>query len=492
MQHVHRAARTTFACSNYRLVAAVLVAATFVATSLVGAGVAGASADASSAAGGSATSTAPAEITARTVASNGGAVPTADDPWTIGVTTPVAGNVTIVSNATSNQSGEQPLADLTITAPTATAANPLHLLFQVFVGDLPNGSYPSDVQIFRDGSAVASCPGAAVANPDPCVSSISVAGGVATFTVLSSHASHWQLDAPVIGRLSGADRFATAVAASRAQFPSGGAGAVVLARADDYADALVGGPLAAQKNAPLLLTSGAALPASTKAELIRVLASGGRVYLLGGTSAIPASVEAQLKALGYQTTRLAGADRYATAVAVADALGDPATVLLATGTNYPDALAAGPAAAHVAGAVLLTSGAAMPSETAAYLSTHAHTIYAVGGPAAAASPTAHAIVGTDRFATAVAVAKQFFVAPATFGVATGDNFPDALAAGALLAHLGAPLVLSGGASLPTVTAQYVTSIGGSATSAHVFGGAAAINESVRTAVGTALMDESAY
>jgi putative cell wall-binding protein len=173
-------------------------------------------------------------------------------------------------------------------------------------------------------------------------------------------------------------------------------------------------------------------------------------------------------------------------------LGDPATVLLATGTNYPDALAAGPAAAHVAGAVLLTSGATMPSETAAYLSAHAKTVYAVGGPAAAASPTAHAIVGTDRFATAVAVAKQFFVAPPTFGVATGDNFPDALAAGALLAHLGAPLVLSGGVSLATATSQYVTSIGGSATSAHVFGGASAISEAVRTAVGSALMDESAY
>jgi putative cell wall-binding protein len=288
-----------------------------------------------------------------------------------------------------------------------------------------------------------------------------------------------------VDRLSGADRFSTAVAASQAEFPSGGATAVVLARADDYADALVGGPLAAEKNAPLLLTTGAGLPAATQAELTRVLGSGGQVYLLGGTSAIPSSVESQLKAMGYQTTRLAGSNRYATAVDVADAMGDPATVLLATGTNYPDALAAGPAAAHVGGAVLLTGGSVMPSETAAYLAAHAKTTYAIGGPAAAAAPTAHAIVGADRYATAVTVATTFFVAPTTVGVATGTNFPDALAAGAMLAHVGAPLVLTG-AALPGVTLQYLMSIASSATSAHVFGGTSAVSETVRTAISNAL------
>ena len=65
--------------------------------------------------------------------------------------------------------------------------------------------------------------------------------------------------APVT-RLAGTDRIATAVAVSQNSFPTGNAGAVVLARADDYPDALVGGPLAAAKNAPLLLTEGSTLP----------------------------------------------------------------------------------------------------------------------------------------------------------------------------------------------------------------------------------------
>ena len=217
-----------------------------------------------------------------------------------------------------------------------------------------------------------------------------------------------------------------------------------------------------------------------------MLASGGQVYLLGGTSAIPAAVETQLKAMGYQTTRLAGSTRYATAVDVADALGDPTTVLLATATNYPDALTAGPAAAHIGGAVLLTAGSVMPSETATYLAAHAKTTYAIGGPAAVAAPAAHAIVGADRYGTAVDVATTFFTAPTTLGIATGTNFPDALAAGAFLARVGGPLVLTSADTLPSPTLQYLTSVASSATSAHIFGGTSAVSDSVRTAVSTAL------
>jgi hypothetical protein len=97
-----------------------------------------------------------------------------------------------------------------------------------------------------------------------------------------------------------------------------------------------------------------------------------------------------------------------------------------------------------------------------------------------------AIVGADRYSTAVAVATTFFVAPTTLGVATGTNFPDALAAGALLAHVGAPLVLASGATLPSPTHQYLTSVASSATSAHIFGGVSAVSDSVRTAVSSAL------
>ncbi|HZV25778.1 MAG TPA: fibronectin type III domain-containing protein, partial [Acidothermaceae bacterium] len=144
-------------------------------------------------------------------------------------------------------------------------------------------------------------------------------------------------------RLGGADRFATAVATSAAEFTtSGSADAVVIARSDAYPDALVGATLAAAKNAPLLFADGATLPADTVAEIQRVLPIGGTVYLLGGTATVPTTVATTIHLMGYVPVRCAGADRYGTALAVAAALGNPSSVVLATGTNFPDALSAGP------------------------------------------------------------------------------------------------------------------------------------------------------
>jgi hypothetical protein len=235
-----------------------------------------------------------------------------------------------------------------------------------------------------------------------------------------------------------------------------------------------------------LLSSGASLPSVTKAELQRVLAAGGTVYVLGGTSAIPASVESELTTLGYHVVRLSGTDRFATAVAVANELGDPSTVLLASGINYPDALAAGPAASHSGGVVLLTNGNAMPTATATYLSAHPGHAYAIGGPAAAADPAASATVGVDRYATAAAVATKFFSAPTVVGFATGSNFPDALAGGSLLAKEGAPLLLATPAGLSTPTATYLTSVRSSVVTAELFGGDTAISAAASTAITTAL------
>jgi YVTN family beta-propeller protein len=285
-----------------------------------------------------------------------------------------------------------------------------------------------------------------------------------------------------VTRLAGSDRFGTAVAVSKAEFPSGGAGAVVLARGDDYPDALVGAPLAAAKTAPLLLTVGASLPPATLAEIQRVLPSGGTVYVLGGTTAVPASVESQLTGLGYTVTRYSGASRFDTAVKVADALGDPGTVLLATGANFPDALSAGVAAAKVGGVVLLTNGSTMPPATSAYLTAHPGTVYAVGGPASQADPSATAIVGADRFQTAVDVATKFFNSPASVGFATGRSFPDALSGGALLGHLGAPLLLIDTSSVPTTVITYVSGAQPTLAKGSLFGGLSTIASSVEDAL----------
>ena len=290
----------------------------------------------------------------------------------------------------------------------------------------------------------------------------------------------------IADRVSGPDRYATAAATSQAEFPTGGARAVVLARGDDYPDALVGAPLAAAKNAPLLLTTGPTMPSVTQTELHRVLIPGGTVYILGGTSAVPTSVAFILGQLGYAVVRYAGADRFATAVAVAGILGNPSTVFLASATNFPDALAAGPAAHVDGGAVLLTDGNAMVPWTANYLGAHPGRVYAIGGPAAAADPSATPVVGADRYATAAAVADKFFTDPTTVGIATGLNYPDALAGGAMLAREGAPLLLATASALPTSSSAYLNSQKTSVTGVQLFGGSSVLSDATATAAAAAL------
>jgi hypothetical protein len=294
--------------------------------------------------------------------------------------------------------------------------------------------------------------------------------------VLSTHGS--SSVTPV--RLSGADRQSTAVAASASAFAgTDGASAVVLARANDFADALAGGPLAAAKSAPLLLTSSGSLDVVTSAEIQRVLPKGGTVYLLGGTAALSDAVANAITAMGDVPTRVAGADRYATAVAIAGVMGNPTTVFEASGTDFPDALSAVPAAVASRGAILLTNGVAQSAATSAYLTAHAATRYAVGGPAASADPSAVVIAGPDRYATSDAVALAFFPTTAGISVASGVNFPDALAAGPVAGSANQPMLLvPATGALPEPITSYLTTHAGGIASVRAFGGTSAVAESV--------------
>ena len=168
-------------------------------------------------------------------------------------------------------------------------------------------------------------------------------------------------------RIAGDDRFGTAAAVSRASFDAA-VPVVYIADGTTFPDALAGGPAARVGGGPLLLTAPGSLPAATTTELTRL--TPGRIVVLGGTGAVSASVEHALDA--YTTgivTRLAGPDRYATAAAVsASAFPAGASVAyVATGETFPDALAAGAAAARAGAPILLVEPNALPGATAAEL-----------------------------------------------------------------------------------------------------------------------------
>jgi len=173
-------------------------------------------------------------------------------------------------------------------------------------------------------------------------------------------------------RLSGQDRFGTANRLSREAFPTdGSAGAVLLARADHFADALASAGMAVLSEAPVLLTTTADVPAGVLEEIDRALGDDGVVYLLGGEAAISPTVAQSLESLGHRVVRIAGADRIETALDIArfvlDAGLDIDEVVLASAGNFPDALAGAAYAASQSAPVLLTAGAALDPRVAAFL-----------------------------------------------------------------------------------------------------------------------------
>ena len=293
-----------------------------------------------------------------------------------------------------------------------------------------------------------------------------------------------------VDRISGLNRVLTAVEASKAHFDNAGqphgASAVVLASSEGFADGVSGGPLAAAVNGPLLLTGGSSLDPSTAAEIMRILPKGGTVDVLGGVGAISANVASSLSNLGFTVTRLAGADRYATAVAVAESLPGVTMVLLTSGLVFPDALSAGPAAAHAGGVVLLTHGTTLPSATKDYLAAHVGAeVFAVGGDAAKAAPTipaSHQLVGADRYETGTKVAGYFFNHPGLLTFASGEDFPDALSGGAYASLVDSPILLVRSDLVPAVVTTYLKANETSVSRSALVGGAGVVSENVRTSL----------
>jgi putative cell wall-binding protein len=307
-----------------------------------------------------------------------------------------------------------------------------------------------------------------------------------------------QLEMPVrsegavtVHRISGGDRYQTGVAVSRqtwadAAGDSSGrrtAEAVVLATGEGYADAVAGVPLSAKVHGPLLLTEPGALNTDTAAEITRILPAhqGKTVYVLGGTSAVSTAVENRLRGLGYTVVRFGGADRYATALQIAEReFPDAGRAYLATGRDYADALAAGPLAAKWGAPVLLSDGPVLDPGTANYLAARGPMATAVGGAADAAlsgQADHRTLAGADRYGTAAAVAAAFPANQITsVGVATGANFADALTGGAMMAVLGQPLLLTEPGSLSS--ADHVIDGWPALDNITVFGGPAAISDAV--------------
>jgi putative cell wall-binding protein len=302
-------------------------------------------------------------------------------------------------------------------------------------------------------------------------------------------------------RLEGENRIETALRISRDSFDDGAAGAVLLARDDSFADALASATLALAEEAPVLLIPSDGIPEAVLTEIDRVLGGAGRVYLLGGEAAIAPAVADELVALGHDVVRVAGDDRVATSVAIAQFLVDAGAtieeVVLASATSFPDALSGAAYAAEKGAPVLLTAPDALSpavKDLLVELGTDV-AITVVGGTAGVSDAvvdeltalgfTVERLAGDDRYDTAVEIAKAGHVAPTVVIIATGRSFPDALAGGAYAGRNGAPLLLTGD-ELSDELAQYLTDNADTIKVLIVLGGGGAVPQPVMDDIEAAL------
>ncbi len=198
-------------------------------------------------------------------------------------------------------------------------------------------------------------------DPDQVVA----AGGSVAISnaVLASAGSH---AGATTARAAGPDRFATSAAVAERTHPDG-ASVVWVATGVGFVDALAAGPVAAAEDAPLLLVSRDEMAAPVRDALERL--APDEVVVVGGDEVVSSRVadEAAAAAGDAALTVLAGGDRFATSAKIAqrgrdrDGLG--AHPYLATSENFPDALAAGPAAALAEGPLLLATRTRVPDPT---------------------------------------------------------------------------------------------------------------------------------
>lgn len=157
-------------------------------------------------------------------------------------------------------------------------------------------------------------------------------------------------------RIAGTDRYKT----SEMIVESTGKKEVGVATGKDFPDALSSGAFLAKKNLPLLLVNG-----KTQTSLPQGLKG---LYTFGGKSSVANDFG----------KRIAGANRYETSEKIAEEFGKSDVVVLASGTNFADALAAAPLAKKMNAPIVLVKKDSL-SENAKKLVKDAKKVYVIGG-----------------------------------------------------------------------------------------------------------------
>ena len=300
-----------------------------------------------------------------------------------------------------------------------------------------------------------------------------------------------QAESEYVYRICGRNRYETSVEISKQGWLEG-AKTVVLARGDDYADALTGAPLAFALDAPILLSHYNRLADSIREEISRLGAS--HAVILGGEGVISPEVVAILDGMGLIVERIGGRNRYQTAEIIAgemEKLMDCDTAMVAYGLDFPDALAAASYAAQYGYPILLTKHDELPEASKAALSElEIQDVFIIGGPSVVGESVYYNIIneidgsvsrlsGSNRYETASALAEHFGTPSNEFYLATGLDFADAVAGGVLVAKNQGSLLLTS-SKLPVASAEILLKNAPQET--YLFGGTSVISEDTQNLV----------
>lgn len=260
--------------------------------------------------------------------------------------------------------------------------------------------------------------------------------------------------------MSGKDRYETSTKISKTGWTSGAKNVVIVnGNEKNMVDGLSATPFATIKDAPVLLSNGKTLPASTISELKRL--NPTNVYVIGGTASMPESVVSSIKSNTKATvTRIGGSTRYETSLAIAkqiDKIADVSKVYISSGTGEVDALSIASVAGREKAPILLTNVNSIDNKTYDFIRSESiKDAYFIGGDkkisnsvinqvdkVVSADVSKNRVAGRNRKDTNAAIIKKFYTGSKLNGVVVSkdDVIIDALTVGSFAAKNDMPVVI---------------------------------------------------
>ena len=254
-----------------------------------------------------------------------------------------------------------------------------------------------------------------------------------------------------VERVAGKNRVHTAISTSKRFFKK--SKYVIIADSGNYPDALTATVLAHVLDCPILLNNTRYLEDDVAREIVRLGAS--EVIIVGGHKSISENVKSQLaKYDANKVQRIWGRDRYVTSSELAYEIerltGKVNKAIIASGENFPDALATAPLGSKEIAPILLVTRNQMDKKVSKALKDlNINKVYVAGGQNSVSKKleaqlpqVIRRFSGQDRYETAILVASYTYPESKEVFVASGETFPDALVIGPVCARRKAPILLS--------------------------------------------------